>query len=272
MLDATNGPAPGELYFLPKPATTFTSELEKQPRRLRIAFSTASPLASEVHSDCVAAVADAVKLLQDLGHELVDAKLELDAAAWKRSIAVMMSGVCAADVRDAERRMGTKATRHGFDQTTWLSRAIGESFSAGEYAEAVRTQHRLGREVAAFVGKYDAWLTPTLGQPPLEIGALLSKGLEQRIEGLIAKLQLGGLAKRSSAFDALVDRVFAFMPFTMLINSPGLPSMNMPLFWNSANVPIGVMLTGQLGDEATMFQLAGQLEKARPWADRRPTL
>ena len=62
------------------------------------------------------------------------------------------------------------------------------------------------------------------------------------------------------------------MPFTMLVNSPGLPSMNMPLFWNSGGVPIGVMLTGQFGDEATMFQLAGQLEKARPWEDRRPEL
>ncbi|MFN0248418.1 MAG: hypothetical protein ACKV2T_16115 [Kofleriaceae bacterium] len=48
--------------------------------------------------------------------------------------------------------------------------------------------------------------------------------------------------------------------------------MNVPLSWNSGGVPIGVTLTGQLGDEATMFQLAGQLEKARPWADRIPKL
>src|SRR5450755_463273 len=243
MLDATCGPALGELCVLPKPTTSFVSELERQPKRLRIAFSTAAPLATEIHSDCVDAVADAVKLLSDLGHELVETKLELDAVAWKRSMAVMMSGICAADVRDAERRMGIKASRRGFDQVTWLSRAIGESFTAGEYAEAVRIQHRLGREVATFVGKYDVWLTPTLGKPPVEIGALLSKGLAQRLESVIATLQLGGLAKRSSAFEALIDRVLAFMPFTMLVNSPGLPSMNLPLFWNSGGVPIGVMLT-----------------------------
>lgn len=270
ILDATAGPAPGELYPLPRPATPFRADVDKEPRRLRIAMTTTSPLAGDAHPDCVAAVADAAKLLKELGHEVIEAKLELDGAEWKKSIAVMMSGVCAADVRDAEQRIGKKATRHGWDRSTWLSRSIGESFTAGEFAAAVRTQFRLGRQVAAFVAGYDAWLTPTLGTPPIEIGALMATGMKRRVEQLVATLQLGSLAKRSPDFAALVDRIFSFMSFTMLINAPGLPSMSVPLHWNSAGLPIGVMLTGQLGDEATLFQLAGQLERARPWSDRRP--
>jgi amidase len=271
ILDATAGPAPGELYPLPKPTSSFVSAVAKPPRRLKIALTTQSPLANAIHADCVAAAEDAAKLLTELGHEVVEAKLELDAAEWKRTISIMMAGICAADVRDAEARLGKKAGRHDWERATWLSRAIGESFTAGEYAAAVRAQFRFGRQVAAFVASYDVWLTPTLGTPPIEIGALQSRGpLRHQIEKAIATLQLGALAKRSKDFTALVDRVFEFMSFTMLVNGPGLPSMSVPLFWNAAEIPIGIMLSGQLGDEATLFQLAGQLERARPWANRKP--
>jgi amidase len=271
LLDATAGTEVGEMYAAAKPERPFADEVGTPPGRLRIAFSTRSPLARRVHPDCIAALEDAVKLLGELGHELVEAELAIDAAEWKRSSALMMCGICAGDVRDAERIVGKQATRAGFDRNTWLTRAIGESFTAGEYVEAVRSQQRLASKVAAFVSGYDAWLTPTLGRPPLELGALYARGVRARVEELVARLQLGRVARASPDFEAFTERIFAFMPFTMLVNGPGLPSMNVPLFWNAGNVPIGVMLTGRFGDEATLFRLAGQLERARPWKDRKPS-
>jgi amidase len=46
--------------------------------------------------------------------------------------------------------------------------------------------------------------------------------------------------------------------------------MSLPLLWNEDNLPVGTHFTGRFGDEATLFRLVAQLEKARPWADRRP--
>ena len=48
--------------------------------------------------------------------------------------------------------------------------------------------------------------------------------------------------------------------------------MSVPLFWNQDNLPIGVQFAGRFGDEPTLFRLAAQLEKARPWSDKKPPI
>ena len=46
--------------------------------------------------------------------------------------------------------------------------------------------------------------------------------------------------------------------------------MSVPLSWNATGLPIGVQVAARFGDEATLFRVAGQLEAARPWNQRRP--
>jgi len=135
-----------------------------------------------------------------------------------------------------------------------LTYAIAErarSLSAAEFIVTVHGLHREARRIAAFFGRHDVWLTPTLAQPPLPIGHF-------DIE--------------SSDVDAWIAQLAGFIPFTYPFNVTGQPAMSVPLSWNADGLPIGCQFVGRYGDEATLFRLAAQLEQARPWFDRRPAL
>ncbi len=83
-------------------------------------------------------------------------------------------------------------------------------------------------------------------------------------------MKLGSALKLAGLLDETARRVFGFIPYTPLFNVTGQPAMSMPLFWNADGLPIGTQFVGRFGDEATLFRIAGQVERARPWAHRVP--
>ncbi|MBL9095431.1 MAG: amidase, partial [Alphaproteobacteria bacterium] len=58
--------------------------------------------------------------------------------------------------------------------------------------------------------------------------------------------------------------------FTPPFNMTGQPSLSLPLAHSKNGLPVGMMFTAKWGDEATLYRLAGQLEKAHPWIGRKP--
>ena len=94
LLDATSGPDLGDPYCAPVPARPFLQELDRDPVRLRIAFSTRTPLGSELHPDCKRAVEDAAALCAGMGHEVVDGSPAFDAELlWKQFTTVLSAGM-----------------------------------------------------------------------------------------------------------------------------------------------------------------------------------
>jgi Asp-tRNA(Asn)/Glu-tRNA(Gln) amidotransferase A subunit family amidase len=121
--------------------------------------------------------------------------------------------------------------------------------SAGRSVATLRSMHLESRKAAAFHETYDIFLTPTLAKPPVPIGEVdMSYGPAEEF----------------------LPRTTAFSPYTRLANCTGQPSMSVPLYWSEEGLPIGTMFTARFGDEAMLFRLAGQLERARPWWGRTP--
>ena len=157
------------------------------------------------------------------------------------------------------KHVGRPPKTDDFEVPTRLLGLIGRQYSAPRLATAVRDLHRIARDVGRFFQNYAVILTPTLGSPPVAIGALQPKGFEAAMQKLIVSLNAGFLIRALGGIDKLSQRGFDFVPFTPLFNVTGQPAMSVPLYWNAAGLPIGVQFAGRFGDEATLFRLAAEL-------------
>ncbi len=251
LLDATAGPDLGDPYPAPPPARPFLGEIRRPPGFLRIAFTSRAANGVPVHADFVRAVEEAVKLCQELGHDVTEAAPELEGDALSQAFITLWSAGAAWSIEDWARRTGQTPSADRFEPLTWALYEMGNRRRAADYLLAVQDLQRVSRQVARFFVGYDVWLSPTLAEPPLPLGSF-DPTPDNPMQGIFRAAQ--------------------FVPFTPIFNATGQPAMSLPLCWNQENVPIGVQFAARFGDEATLFRLAAQLEQARPWADRWPVL
>jgi len=247
LLDATCGALAGDPYSATPPARRYLVEASAEPGALRIGFARRAPGGVAVAPECVAAVDDAARLCESLGHRVEEASPECDWAALTRDFVRVFSANVMANI--ARATAGALPERDLVEPLTYAIAERGRSMSAAEFIVALHALHRQARLIARFFESHDVWLTPTLAEPPLPIGWF-------DIE--------------SADVDAWVERLTAFLPFTYPFNVTGQPAASVPLHWSGAGLPIGVQFAARYGDEAMLFRLAGQLERARPWFDKRP--
>jgi amidase len=273
MLDATHGADAAAYHHAPRPERPFRDEAGAEPGRLRIAWSAEPYLsASPIAAECREALERSVRLLRDLGHDLIEDRPAFDARSWIHAFVTMIAGEVRADVRDAERRAGRRAAARDFEDGTWLLRELGRTFGAGDYVSALRELKLTPQRIAGFMAerRVDALLCPTLATPPVRIGAMQPPAVDRVAQRLLGRLRLGRLALALGVLDKALEPILGFVAFTPVFNASGQPSMSVPLHWSAAGLPIGVMLTGRYGEDAVLFRLAGQLERTQPWRDRRP--
>ena len=249
LLDATAGPAPGDPYYAPPPARPFLEEVGATPGQLRIALATDAFNGMAVHPDCVAAATEAAKLCEELGHRVEEASPAFDGPGLDENYNRIFAVNAAANIRLRARALGKELRPDAFERVTWAMVELASRISGPDYVQMLNRLHGISREIAVFFETYDVLLTPTLAEPPIRLGVL---------------------DMMSEDFDAYTERLWRFTPFTYPFNVTGQPAMSVPLFWNGAGLPIGAHFVARYGDEATLFRLAGQLEAARPWAERRP--
>ena len=272
LLDATHGPDVGAPYFLPPPTRPYVEEVSRPPGRLRIAFTLDHPLGSGLHPECAAAVQDAAQLLEDLGHELVPVPLPFDGRAVAQAFLMLYFGETGASIAALTSHLGRPARPADVEPITWLLGLLGRTYSAADFAAARHSWNESARRMGRFHQTYDLLLTPTLAAPPVRIGELAPKPFEKTLLRVVNTWGLGGLIRRSGLVDKLAEKSLEKTPYTQLANLTGQPAMSVPLHWTADGLPCGVQFIAQFGAEAMLFQLAGQLEEARPWFTKRPTL
>ncbi len=272
-LDVLQGAEPGDPFVIAPPAAPYVELMRRDPGRLRIGYSTVSPIGTEVHPEAVRAVARTVELLARLGHDVEEAAPLIDGAALAKSYLHVYFGQIPAAVRRAQ---ALGARRDEVELMNRILVTLGDSVSATRLTTELNRWNEFSRAVGEYFGRYDLFLTPTLAHPPITHGTGDPSAAEQRLLAFLHGTGILGVLARLGLLDKTVDKIatdnLRYVPFTQLSNLTGTPSMSVPLHWTADGLPLGVQFMGPFGSEERLLQVARQLEEVQPWFDRLPAM
>ncbi|WP_050425205.1 amidase [Bradyrhizobium tropiciagri] len=272
-LDVLSGPEQGDPFVIAPPVGSFVEMAAREPGRLRVAFSAASPLDTDVHPEAVKAVNHAAELLSSLGHDVVEERPKYDGPALARCYLEMYFGQVAATLADA-RAAGARSA--DFELATLLLEVLGKARSAGAYVRSHRRWNEFARGLGEFHQRYDVFLTPAIAFPPVDHAATVMPAAQQNVLAFLLNTGLLGVMARLGLMEGALARLsrqnLTLTPFTQLANLTGVPAMSVPLHRTVDGLPLGVQFIAAFGNEALLLQLATQLECAQPWMERLPAL
>lgn len=272
MLDVLQGIDVGAPYVAPHIEVPYDEVVRREPSPLRIAMSTTSPIGTTVDPEKTAAVEATASLLESLGHEVVQQDAPVDGHGLAQAYITMYFGDVAATISDIEQLLGRRATPDDAELGTLALAAIGRTISAGEFAQALKLWGRVGRQMGRFFEDVDLYLTPTTAVAPAAVGELLLTKSERRQMSAALTLRAWKAVMKTGLIDQMVEKNLSRTPFTQLANVAGLPAMSVPLHEHGDGMPLGVHFIGPYGREDRLLALAGQLERAAPWFDRRAAM
>lgn len=254
LLDLIQGPESGDPYVAAPPRRPYAEESTRDPGRLHIGLLTTPWNGRAVEPAVHGATLAAARLLESLGHRVEPTGVDLgvsweefvlaNARLWTANLVTWIDGFAEAFGRPVDE---TTVEPEMLASYTW-----GRRVSGAEFVQALDVRNRVARSIGAHFDRHDVLLTPTLPELPVAIGTY-----HHGAEGADGRGWLEHLFHRS--------------PFTAAFNVAGTPAMSVPLAADPATgMPIGIQFAAGYGREDVLFRLAGQLERAAPWAQRTP--
>lgn len=251
-LDAIAGMETGAPYAAPAKPGSYLDEMEQHfERPMRIARWTRGWDDIDVAPECRSAIDFAADKLRSCGHEVLDAPLpDVGFSKFLEAMIDVMSASVTMTVNGYLRAYPSLDPQELLEPAIFDAYQQGRSIEAERYALAINRFHAIGRQIAVYMNDFDFILTPTLTQPPAELGVF----------------------SMADDFRSFRRKIGRYTTFLAIINASGQPAANVPLYWSETGLPIGIQLIGRFGDETGLLRLSRQLEQAAPWAGRWPVL
>jgi amidase len=192
--------------------------------------------------------------LAELGHHVEQACPQVAPDRLRHCLEVVWS-VDLAGLAAAFGRIGGREPGPGtIEAASWACVGRGRETTALEFEAAASTVNSVSRTWGRFLEEWDLFLCPTTS------ATAPASGVPNQDD------------ERFTTAEAWIDGVFTLSPFTPIANLTGQPSISLPLGESADGLPVGVMLTAQTLREDLLFSVSGVLEKAKPWAHRRPAV
>lgn len=217
--------------------------------RFRIGVLTATADGAQPDQEVMAGIARTRALLAGMGHTVIDVEWPFapgDFARdfnllWSLGAAQALAGVNKAFGPDGVARL-EPLTRYLADQGRALSEADVKALMGRlvGYRDAYHASFRA----------HDLLLTPVLSRHAVPVGSLSP-------------------TRPPAAVMADMMRLVAYTPVQ---NLAGAAAMSVPIMTATSGLPLGMHFAGRRGDDARLLDLAFQLERAAPWAQRLPPI
>jgi amidase len=251
MLDATGYPQVGDPFQAPAKDGPYLEEVDRSPGRLRIAWSAETPSGRAIDPEVQGLLERTAKALGELGHEVFEQGLGIDYRGLYRAQALVSASNFSANVQRWVERLGREPGDGELGSLARRGYEAGKRLTGQQALWGWQQLRLYERQILERFEGFDVFLTPTMSRPSPRIDWLNPLTLELR------------------EFDRRQSDTYATTP---PFNFTGQPSLSLPLWQSESGLPIGMMFTGRFADEATLYRLAGQLEKELPWKDRRPPI
>lgn len=252
LLDISHGGAPGDPYAAPPAPASYLDLVSREPRQLKVALSLKSFEGVALDPQVREGVERAAALCESLGHQVEWVELDtvISAEEYIQCRSQIIHGSMYTSLARRKQQLGQEWGPKDLQRVTWMFGEAGKDVTAKDYLGAIQTLQRVSRGVGEQFERWDVLLSPVCATPPHRLGEVDMEAAELEPYKAKARQHTG---------------------YTSIWNVTGQPAMSVPLHWTREGLPVGVQFTGRFGDEATLFQLAGQLERAAPWFDRLPT-
>jgi amidase len=251
MLDATGYPQVGDPFQAPAKAGPYLDEVERSPGRLRIAWSAETPSGRAIDPEVQARLVQTAETLRALGHDVIEGGLGIDYRGIYRAQAQVSASNFAASMQRWIERLGREPGEGELGPLAKRAWESGKRMTGQQTFWAWQELRLYNRQILTRFEDFDVFLTPTMSTPSPRLDWLDPLTVELR------------------EFDRRQSSTYATTP---PFNFTGQPSLSLPLWQSQSGLPIAMMFTGKFADEATLYRLAGQLEKELPWKDRKPPI
>jgi amidase len=241
LLDAIHGAVDTDAAKAPPFRGSYREAAGRPPGRLRIAVSRKLPMGviARISEDQLGAWERTGALLTELGHDVVHrdpayGTVQLDfLQMWVR-------GIYEESLRVPDRSQLEPLTRE--------MAGAGRIFvPPRRRAKLLARRDRTTTRITALWNEIDVLVTPGLATTAIQAE--------------------GGYGRHAPM---AIDQAGRFTPFTAPFNLTGQPAVTIPAGIGSDGLPLSIQLVGRHGAEDLLYSLAGQIESARPWADRKP--
>ncbi|HBU82266.1 MAG TPA: amidase [Paenibacillus sp.] len=231
-------------------------------RKLKVAYTTASPVGTPVSDEAKEAVYKTVRWLEEQGHEVEEKLSPVNGVKLMENYYMMNSGEMAAMISSMERSMGRVLTSDDMEIESWVLAEAGKKVSAAEFVHSLAEWDVAAAQMSTLFERYDFYVTPVNAFPAPKIGELTPH--DEQIQYLMRISDLDKIQQQQLIYE-MFEPSLTYTPFTQLANLTGQPAMSVPVHLTPEGLPMGVQIMATKGREDWLLHLAGQLESSELW-------